>query len=300
MMRCMNNLLEATKKRVAILANPRAGSGKSHRLVEGLVGALRGRGLDPLLCWQREELTEKARSEGGEWRCVVAAGGDGTLLEVLNRAPGIPVALMPLGNENLVARYCRVKRCPRRVADLIVAGRVAQADLGRINDRLFCVMAGIGLDAEVVHRVHARRTGHINKLSYVVPILQSLTRYAFPRIEVEIAETGEVLHGAMAFVFNIPQYALGLPLAPGARSADGLLDVYVFERAGLAALARYVAAIVRGRQTRLSDHYHRKARQVRVRADGPAPIQTDGDPAGFTPATIEVVPQGLALVSGEW
>src|SRR5262249_7434743 len=83
-------LLDANKKRVAILANPRAGTGKSHRLVEGLVGALRGRGYAPLLYWQREELSEKARNEGREWRCVVAAGGGGTPVGGLHPAPGRP------------------------------------------------------------------------------------------------------------------------------------------------------------------------------------------------------------------
>src|SRR5262245_55647330 len=79
-------VLDAAKRRVAILANPRAGTGKSQRLVEGLVGALRGRGFAPRLCWQREELSELSdRGEAPELRCVVAAGGDGTLLEVLNR-----------------------------------------------------------------------------------------------------------------------------------------------------------------------------------------------------------------------
>ena len=61
-------------------------------------------------------------------------------------------------------------------------------------------------------------------------------RYLYPRVEVEL-ETGERLAGAMAFVFNIPQYALGLNLAHDAAADDGLLDVYVFERPGLLALA---------------------------------------------------------------
>lgn len=289
--------LDVSKKRVAILANPRAGTGKSHRLVMGLVGALRGRGFDPVLCWERELLSDMAQSGATmELRCVVAAGGDGTLLEVCNRAPGVPVALLPLGNENLVARYCRMTRSPAKVAELIEQGQVLRTDLGRINERLFCVMAGAGVDAEVVHRVHKRRRGHINKLSYAVPILQALSQYRYPRVEVEIEETGERLHGAMAFVFNIPQYALSLPLPRGADPADGLLDVYVFERPGLAALARYLYAIVRGRQQLLPDHHHRTARRVQLRADVKTPVQTDGDPAGFLPATLEAVPCGLTLV----
>src|SRR5205085_10992248 len=145
-----DSTLDPNRKRVAILANPRAGSGKSHRLVEALVGALRGRRFSPLLCWEREALSELVeRGEAQELRCVVAAGGDGTLLEVLNRVPGVPVALLPLGNENLVARFCGLRRSARKVADVVAAGRLRRTDLARVNGRLFCLMAGAGLDAEV-------------------------------------------------------------------------------------------------------------------------------------------------------
>ena len=289
----MSEILDPNKKLVAILANPRAGSGKSHRLVEALVGGLRGRGLLPMLCWEREKLSELAKED---LRCVVAAGGDGTLLEVLNRAPGIPAAILPLGNENLVARFCGTKRIPRKIVEDIATGNTRRTDLARLNGRLFCVMAGVGLDAEVVHRVHDRRKGHINKLTYAVPILQALTRYRFPSVEVTIEDTGESLRGAMAFVFNIPQYALGLKLAPGAEAADGLLDVYVFERPGLWALARYLRAVFRGRQLSLPDHHHRTARRVRIESSQRTPVQTDGDPAGYLPATVSVEPGALTLV----
>jgi len=284
---------------VAILANPRAGTGKSHRLVEALVGVLRGRGFWPHLCWRREELT--ALVEGGaadELRCVVAAGGDGTLLEVLNRAPGLPVTILPLGNENLVARFCGLRRSARKVADIVTSGQLRRTDLARVNGRLFCLMAGAGFDAEVVHRVHKRRRGHISKLSYVLPILQALGSYAYPMIEAEVEETGERLRGALALVFNIPQYALGLPVARGADAADGRLDLYVFERPGLKHLARYLLAILLGRQERLPDFQHRSVRRLRLWSDRRAPLQTDGDPAGWLPASLEVVPQALTLVVG--
>ncbi|MBI1916849.1 MAG: diacylglycerol kinase family lipid kinase [Planctomycetes bacterium] len=287
------------KTRVAILANPHAGTGKSHRLVEALVGALRGHGFAPHLCWQREELTELVRGAAEELRCVVAAGGDGTLLEVLNRAPGLPVTILPLGNENLVARFCRLKRSARKTADVVAAGRLRRTDLARVNGRLFCLMAGVGFDAEVVHRVHERRRGHINKLSYALPILQAMGSYSYPMIEAEVEETGERLRGAMAFVFNIPQYALGLPVARGADPADGQLDLYVFERPGLIHLARYLLAILSGQQHRLPDFQHRSVRSVRLSSDRRAPLQIDGDPAGWLPASLEIVPQSLTLVVGD-
>src|SRR5437763_7859184 len=248
----MSMTLDQHKKRVAILANPRAGAGKSHRLVEALVGALRGRGLSPTLCWQREELTELVRrGDAEELRCVVAAGGDGTLLEVLNRAPGLPVAVLPLGTENLVAGYCGVPRCARTLAEVIATGTPRQFDVARANGRTFCLMAGAGFDAAVVHRAHRRRRGHITRLSYAVPIVQALGDYRYPPIDAEVLDTGERLRGSLAFVFNVPRYGLGLPLAPEARPGDGLLDLYVFARPGVLALARYLVAVLRGRQLRL-------------------------------------------------
>jgi diacylglycerol kinase family enzyme len=284
-------------KQVLILANPRAGTGKSRRRVEGLVGALQRRGLRPTVCWRRAEFSILLDALAPqEVRCVVAAGGDGTLLEVVNRAPQLPAALLPLGNENLVADYFRIPRDGAALADIILTGKARQFDLARADGRLFCLMASAGIDAEVVHRVHRRRRGHINRLTYVVPTLQALHHYSYPPLDVEIEETGERLRGAMAFVFNLPRYGLRLPIAAEAVPDDGLLDLCVFERPGALHLARYVTALACRRRDRLPDFQHRRVRRVRLWSDLPAPVQTDGDPAGRLPVTIEVVPRALTLL----
>jgi diacylglycerol kinase family enzyme len=284
-------------RRVAILANPRAGSGKSRRIVEELVTSLQLRELTPSLCWHREEFDALIQSPARkELRCAVAAGGDGTLLEVVNRAPGLPATVLPLGNENLVARYCGFERSGRKLAEVIAAWRLRRFDLARANGRLFCLMAGAGIDADVVHRVHRRRRGHINKLSYALPTLQALTYYPFPTVEVEIEETRERLRGALVFVFNVPRYALGLSIAMGGSAEDGLLDVCVFERPGALELLRYLGAVTLRRHHELPDFQHRQARRVYLSAVRSTPLQTDGDPAGCLPTMIEVVPEALELV----
>jgi diacylglycerol kinase family enzyme len=284
---------------VPILANPRAGAGASRRIVRELVIALRLRDLHPCLCWSREDLDALLASPArAEVRCVVAAGGDGTLLEVVNRASGIPTAVLPLGNENLVARHCCVQRSGRKLADAIVAGHVRWFDLARANGRLFCLMASVGLDADVVHRVHRRRRGHINRITYVVPLIQAIETYRFPPVEVEIADTGERLRGATVFLFNLPEYALGLPIAADGSAEDGLLDLCVFEKPGVLSLLRYLGAVWTGKHQKLADFQHRRVRCVRLSAPAQAPVQTDGDPAGCLPVQIEVVPAAWPLVVG--
>src|SRR5207244_2338974 len=106
-----------------------------------------------------------------ELRCVVSAGGDGTLVETLNRAPGWPVALLPVGNENLVARFLHIERSGQKLAEIIAGGAYRRLDVARAESgtgsRVFCLMAGAGFDAEVVYRVHRRRHGHIDNSTYV-------------------------------------------------------------------------------------------------------------------------------------
>lgn len=180
------------------------------------------------------------------------------------------MALLPLGNENLVAEYCQIERSGPKLAEIIAQGQVRRFDLGSANGRLFCLMASAGLDADVVHRVHRRRRGHINRLSYVVPMLQALQTYSYPTIEVEVLETGERLHGALVFVFNGPLYGLRVPIAPEARPDDGWLDLCIFERPGMLDLTRYLALLACRQRDRLPDFQHRRVRRVLLSAATPA------------------------------
>jgi diacylglycerol kinase (ATP) len=284
------------RRRVAILANPLAGRGPRGYLVQELADELRRRGLEPAICRQRDELTALVQSDPDALRCVVAAGGDGTLNEVINRAPGIPLSILPLGNENLVARQFGLAASAQKLAEAIELASVRRLDLARLADRYFCLMAGAGIDAAVVHGVHHSRQSHISKRHYAVPTLTSLGSYSFAPIDVEITESGERLRGAAVFLFNMPRYGLGLPIAQSARPDDGRLDLWVFERPGVWNLARYLCAVLAGRHQDLRDVQHRLVKEVCLTAEGQVPLQTDGDSAGWLPATIEVVPGALQLM----
>lgn len=284
------------KRKIAILVNRRAGSGNAQRLVRQLIHSLQRRQFEPHLCTELEELSRLMEDDHTQWHCAISAGGDGTLLEVVNRTQGVPISILPLGNENLVAKYVGLIRSGTFLAETIAEGRRYETDLASINGRIFSVMASIGIDADVVHRVHRQRRGHIGKQHYVVPTFQALSNYAYPPIEVEIENTGERLQGAMVFVFNIPQYALNLPIAQKAHPSDGQLDVYVFQKPGMPSLLRYLWNVVRGRHLNLPDVEHRQATKVHLRADKPTPVQIDGDPAGALPVTVQILPKALTLI----
>src|SRR5262245_40514999 len=107
---------------------------------------------------------------------------------------------------------------------------------------------------------------------------------------------GVAVDGSHCVVANLPDYALDLRLAPTARADDGVLDWTMLSRSGRVALARYALAVARARHTRGAHVPYGRARALSLRSAGPGPVQLDGDPWGFTPVEVEVVPSALSVV----
>jgi len=225
--------------------------------------------------------------------------------------------MLPAGNENLLAKYLNLGRTPPRVCRTITDGALLRLDAAKANQRIFLLMAGCGFDADVVHRVHSRRRGHIHNRDYLKPILEAIRNYEYPELrvywdEVESpseapptiespAETpptrespAEVVR--WLFAFNLPCYAGGLRPAPQAEGTDGLLDVCMFRRGSLWHGLRYTAAVLLGRHQRMADCTIRRMRRLRITSEAKVPYQLDGDPGGFLPLDIRVLPGRLTLL----
>ena len=299
---------------VGIAANAGSGRGSSRKRVERLVEELQQRGLASKVAWTLEErATLVAQSRlGSNCRCLVAAGGDGTVAALVNERPSVPITVLPSGTENLFARHFGLSRDPAQLAATIAAGRVSRMDLGDADSRRFTLMAGIGFDADVVTRHHQGRVGRTgiprptNRSAYVEPVLRSSFQYRFPTLTLNIADPGaeETLVGATAFLFNLPRYALGLPFAPTAKGDDGWLDLVVFRDAGPLRSLRYLWLVARGIHLHRPGIYHRKVRRVTISSAESVPVQLDGDPGGYIASdataegdwTVEVLPDAIDVL----
>ena len=291
---------------IVIAANPYRGAERPRARVEALVAALQATGAAVQVVWDAAHRAALLGDPGAmaDVRCVVAAGGDGTVATVINElVADVPLAVLPIGNENLFARALGFDVAPARLARAIGIGTRHRLDLGLAHtsagSRRFGLMLSAGFDADVIHRIARWRSGsgsprRVGRASYVRPLGQAL--WAYPHPPVSVTADGVSVSGAYCVIGNLPDYAMALRLTPDARADDGLLNWLMFERGGRAALARYAWAVVCRRHGALSHVRSGQARRIRITSEVPVPVQLDGEAAGFTPVEIEVLPAALMVV----
>ena len=289
------------KEKIVISVNPIAGARSAQPRVERLVDLLGRQGFRVEVLTDLDQVAEQANRwhTEGHLKALVGVGGDGTAAELVNRTTvGLPITMLPAGNENLLARHLGIGKSPEDICQTIVDGRLVRLDVGRANGRLFLIMLGCGFDAEVVRRVHGRRKGHIRSRNYFKPILDAACSYRYPELRLHYEDNTGSPHAVVRwlFAFNLPCYGGHLPLAPQAVGTDGQLDICAFRRGSLLNGLRYAAAVYLRRHQRMADCTTARVRRVRITSDAEVPYQLDGDPGGLLPVEVEVVPRRLAIL----
>jgi diacylglycerol kinase family enzyme len=289
---------------VLISNNPRAGSRWRQDRIGAIARVLSGAGYDVQTTSDIGHLATLSADawKSGDLRVVVAVGGDGTASLVRNHVPlEIPVLAVPAGTENLLGRYTSQSVEPQGVLRTVAEGVTIGLDLGRAGEKHFLLMMSAGFDAEVVRTLHERRRGNIRRTAYIWPALQAFRGYHYPELRLYSQDglsKGEPLSCRWLFGFNLPVYALGLPIAPTAVANDGLLDLCAFQRGTAWSIVRYLWYVKRGGHTSLADTRLLRTRRFRLDAVEAENIayQLDGDHGGVLPVDVEVIPGDLRLL----
>jgi len=292
------------QKRVIISLNPKAGARGGEPLARELMEQLESHDLQPRMAANLDEVVELTSqwSGDGTLRAVVAGGGDGTVGLLANLLPeGTPLGILPLGTENLLSRHLGIRPSAEQVAQIIRDGNVVRMDAGEADGRFFLLMLGVGLDADVVRRLDANRSGHIHHLSYAKPIVESIFNYQYPELRVYTNGSEQPSIAKWTFVVNLPRYAGGLSFSPGASEFDGQLNVCTFRQGSLWHGLRYLTGVVFQQHHHWDDVQIDLATEVRIESDGEAHYQLDGDPGGSLPVDVRILPGRLALFAPtEW
>jgi diacylglycerol kinase (ATP) len=298
-------LLGGTLRNVLLFANPISGRGRAKMLATLIRRRLRREGYRVDVHFEPPDQIEPGRLDPTSHAAVVI-GGDGTLRAVANRLlalPNLPPLIpVPMGTANLMARQLRMPRlhtlsAAAWVSSSLDGGNVVKYDVARANNEICLLMAGIGFDGQVVHDLAKNRAGPIRYASYLLPTAKALGFYPFHALRV-VADGTEVFASrpAIAFVGNSPEYGTGFPVLPQADPRDGWLDLCVLPCGSRTELLQWCMAIVTGTHLSAKGVVSLRARHLRIESSEPVPVQMDGDAAGFTPLSIDLLPAQLSFM----
>jgi len=289
---------------IVIISNPAARSSSLDKVKEA-ADYLRRLGYETELLFTEKSghASELARGAIKKDPCLIlAAGGDGTINEVMNGMvhSTVPLAILPLGTTNVLAKEIGI---PDNVAAAmqkalsptprsISLGRIACTVNNTASSRYFCLMAGIGFDAKAVYDTNKTIKKVSGEGAYILSGIVSLIRYSPGRLFFRV--DGKEYSGYAAIVGKASRYGGNFRVTPDADILAPSLYICIFTGSRRTDLLRYAAGIVRGTHLKLHDVIYLKASDIEVA--GNAHIQVDGDYLGTTPARITVEKDALQIV----
>ena len=241
-----------------------------------------------------------ARAAKDGFNEVIVSGGDGTINEALQGMIGTAarLAILPRGTGNVLARELKLPLRAREAMEVIAGGRVRKLHLGCAIDktnarRYFFLMAGIGLDAEVVKRVRPGLKKRIGKAAFWYSGLRNLADWEPVPFEIEI--DGKTYSATFATIGKAARYGGDLCVTPRARIDRPEFEICLVDsRSRL----RYLALLSQAMRGGLHADKRgiRFLHATRAQASGNAAVQVDGELIGRLPMTFEIAPQSIQVI----
>jgi diacylglycerol kinase (ATP) len=229
---------------------------------------------------------------------VVAVGGDGAVLQVVNAIAETSVALgiIPLGTGNLLAGNLGIPHRLDQAVDVLVNGHHRRIDLGRVTvggeAHYFSVACGVGFDARVMESTDTTEKRRLGKLAYVVAAMRQAQ-------QITLDGAHSTSKAAQVFVANFGQMGSLIKARREIQPDDGLLDVIVIRAPGplLGLLAGVEALWQRDLGSTGAGHVFRaQAREVRIETRPERLVETDGSVIGKTPIIVSIRPAALTVI----
>ncbi len=287
--------------KLAIIANPVSGGGRAFKRLERYIQSW------PHEEWKVELHPTRCAEHAGVLAhdliedppdLLAVCGGDGTLHEVASSVPRppFPVALLPAGTANVMAREVGIPLNPIAALEIALRRVVRHVDIGLLlgrSSRHFLLMTGVGLDAYVVSKMRPARQ-RLGLASFYLATLRAVATYSFAEFRVRIQEETEAATSCV--IANAKTYGGGLILTPDATMNDGLLDILLVQSGDRSETIRFLLSAWLGKPRHSPYIQWRRAPAVRIEGPRGIWVQADGELVGTLPMDVTLSPQTFPLV----
>jgi lipid kinase YegS len=270
----------ATKRLCLILHGSRADLPSMRHLVQWV--RERGHTIDVHVTWEggdAEHYSRDAVQSRTPYDAILAAGGDGTVNEVVNGLSGsdVPLGIIPLGTANDFARQAEIPDDPDHAMDVVLRHPPVRIDTAQANDRRYLNVSVGGVAAEVTADTPDDAKASLGVLAYALSGLRKLTdlhpytaRFRGPEFDLQC----KVLLFAIA---NGQRTGGGTLIAPNADITDGLLDVCIVEALPRIDIGPMLLKVRRGEHIGEEGVHYVQLPEVVVTTRRPIVVNVDGE-----------------------
>lgn len=280
---------KANHMRVKVIINSRSGAGRGREQTDIIrsLGQRYGH-MEIFMTHRPRHATELAATAADEgYDMVAAAGGDGTVHEVVNGLmrgdqAALPLGIIPIGSGNDLAFGLGIKEKAEDAVQRIFSGTPRSLDLARVTDdrgksEIFANNFGIGFDAIVVMRTETITRLHGFPM-YLTAVLQTILFYHnAPYLEMSFDDHSLNQRSLFLYCGLGTRGGGGFLLTPDARWDDGLIDSMLVNAIGRLTMLKMLSSAMKGTHVTSSHVSMRKNREIVVRSSAPMPIQLDGE-----------------------
>ncbi|MEF3302478.1 diacylglycerol kinase [Paenibacillus sp. GYB003] len=293
-------------KRARLIYNPTSGREEMKRRLPEILQRLEQGGLETsthATIGEGDAVLAAADAVERGFDVIIAAGGDGTLYEVINgmaeKKNRPPLGILPLGTTNDFARALGIPKHWEYAVDLILQRHTRVIDVGKVNQRYFINIAGGGSLTELTYEVPSKLKTVLGQLAYYMKGLEKLPRLRPTELVFRAKE--KVVHEEVMMFLICNSNSVGgfEKLAPDASLSDGLLDVFILRKCNLPEFIRIVSSALRGEHLNDPHVIHFKTQHIQVTSPDYVQLNLDGEFGGTLPCTISVLPDHLQIFVDE-
>ena len=289
-------------KQILVIANP--ASGKPEPVISTLNSVFRPAGIE----WeidithQSGDATRSARQAVDSGiDLVLSYGGDGTVMEVAQGLMGTetPMAILPGGTANLMSRELGLRQDLAGAAQAAISedSVIRKVDMGMAGDHYFILRVGIGFAGEKVKQADRELKDRFGLMAYTIGALKAMKVTKRWKWKITLDGVEHEADGMSLLVDNSGNFGVsGVSLSHKIRVDDGLLDVIVVRDPGFKTIYS-LGASVTNKKPDPDSFKHWQAKEIRIEAETPQPINGDGEMWGETPIQIKVIPGAVNILA---
>ena len=283
--------------KIAIIYNPNAGSAKIKKLLK-IKERLSLKSSVTIYDTQKPgDATSIAKRECKNFDIIVAAGGDGTINEVIN---GIDIntklGIIPLGTANILAIEAGIKNDVKSICKLIEKGNTKKIYISNINDKKFFLMAGIGYDGDIVHKMKPSLKKIFGKAMF--GFLGLLEFFKLKKYNIKVETESETAFGNWVLVTNSKHYAGPYRITKSTSIFDNSIVCYVFNDLSRLGFLYYIFLILfygdLGRSTKITKII---SKNIKISSKEKINVQCDGEKYGNLPIEINFSSESVNLLT---